>query len=78
MSKPRVSDSARKLAGLRAYNPAEWRRVVRAALREHGSIADASKALGVGWRTVAGWLADDPTLKTGLELRGPGRPKNST
>jgi hypothetical protein len=63
------------LATARTEAPGRWREAVRQALREHGTLTAAAEALGVTRQGLAKWLAEDPTLASGVELRGPGRPR---
>lgn len=72
---PAPSLAASKLAVLRAEAPERWRRKVRAAIRKARSLTVAAAALGVGARTLQGWVVAEPALVDGIELRKVGRPR---
>lgn len=63
------------LGALRKLDPTAWRDVVRAALKEHGSVPDAAGALEVSTRTLFRWISESKgDLTKGIETRGAGRP----
>lgn len=69
----------RILSALRIADPPAWRAKIRAALRTEGTLAGAVASLGVARSTLFRWLAEDPTLREGIEIRDTrGRPKKST
>ncbi len=61
-------DRERLLAALRRVDPAEFRAQIRAVLAAHGEVGGAARALRIGERTLAAWLAADPAIAAGLEL----------
>jgi DNA-binding NtrC family response regulator len=53
---------------------AQWRTVVRGALRDAaGNVTAAAEALGISHKTLRRWIADTDVAE-GVELRGAGRP----
>ena len=54
------------------YLSAARRMVARTALRRAGTLPDAAVALGIHVRTLQRWIAADPEIARGIDVRGPG------
>lgn len=61
-------DRERLLLALRRVDPPGFRAQLRAVLLAHEAITSAAMALRVAPRTLAAWLADDPSIAAGLQL----------
>jgi len=70
-----ASERARDLAARRRIDHAGWWAEVHGALVEHGAVAAAAQALGIGRRTLFDWIEADNTLVKGVTLRKVGRPR---
>lgn len=67
----------RVLSAEKIASPTVWREKVRAALRAEGTIPGAAVVLDVSRPTLFRWLAEDRSLREGIDLPdAPGpRPK---
>ena len=55
-----------------AYLISARRHAARAALRGNRTLPDAAVALGIHVRTLQRWIAADPEIARGIDVRGQG------
>lgn len=61
-------DRERLLLALRRVDPSGFRDQLRAVLLAHEAVDAAAQALRVAPRTLAAWIAADPSITAGLQL----------
>jgi len=61
-------DRERLLLALRRVDPRGFHDQLRAVLLAHEAVTSAARALRVAPRTLAAWIADDPSIAADLQL----------